>query len=141
MSKEHFGGERESSRSYSRAVKVQGGTTIYLAGVGGTPDGQGRSLAGDFTAQAHRAFERLRENVELAGGTLDDIVTMTVYTVMVTMSESLPSACARVRSISAKVACTWASKSPASDFPEASEAPVMPASQTILPPSVITAWE
>ena len=79
MAKQHFGGERESSRSYSRAVKVQGGTTIYLAGVGGTPDAKGRSLAGDFTAQAHRAFERLRENVELAGGTLDDIVTMTVF--------------------------------------------------------------
>jgi len=79
VAKQHFGGDRESSRSYSRAVKVQGGTTIYLAGVGGTPDAQGRPLAGDFTAQVHRAFERLRENVELAGGTLDDIVTMTVF--------------------------------------------------------------
>jgi 2-iminobutanoate/2-iminopropanoate deaminase len=79
VTKQHFSGERESSRSYSRAIKVQGGTTIYLAGVGGTPDSQGRSLAGDFTAQTHRAFERLRENVELAGGTLDDIVTMTVF--------------------------------------------------------------
>src|SRR4051794_15430565 len=32
VTKQHFGGEREDSRSYSRAVRVQGGTTIYLAG-------------------------------------------------------------------------------------------------------------
>ena len=79
MSREYFSGERESSRSYSRAVKVRGGTTIYLAGVGGTPNNQGRSLAGDFPAQVHRAFERMRENLGVAGGTLDDIVTMTVF--------------------------------------------------------------
>jgi 2-iminobutanoate/2-iminopropanoate deaminase len=79
MSKEHVAGEREMSRSYSRAVKVTGGTTVYLAGVGGANDAQGMSLAGDFPAQTHAAFARLKENVEAAGGTLDDIVTMTVF--------------------------------------------------------------
>ena len=79
MSREYFRGDNEDKRSYSRAVKVTGGTTIYLAGVGGQTDAQGRSLAGDFTAQAHRAFERLRDNLAQAGGTLDDVVTMTVF--------------------------------------------------------------
>src|SRR5262245_5537346 len=77
--REHFGGEAETNRSYSRAVKVTGGTTIYLAGVGGQTDAQGKSLAGNFPAQVHRTFERMRENLAQAGGTLDDVVTMTVF--------------------------------------------------------------
>lgn len=79
MSREYFTGEREEQRAYSRAVKVRGGTTVYLAGIGAPADAQGNSLAGNFTAQAHRVFARLRETLALAGGTLDDIVTMTVF--------------------------------------------------------------
>ncbi len=52
---------------------------VYLAGVGGANDAQGNSLAGNFTAQTHAAFARLRANIAEAGGTLDDIVTMTVF--------------------------------------------------------------
>ena len=65
MSREYFKGEREAQRAYSRAVKVRGGTTVYLAG--------------NFTAQTHQVFARLRETMALVGGTLDDIVTMTVF--------------------------------------------------------------
>ena len=79
MSREFFKGEKEESRAYSRAVKVTGGTTIYLAGVGAPVDAEGNSLAGNFTAQVHRMWARIRENLALAGGTLDDIVTMTVF--------------------------------------------------------------
>ena len=77
--REYIAGEQETQRSYSRAVKVTGGTSIYLAGVGGATDKQGRSLAGDFAAQAHRCFERLQDNLVAAGATLDDVVTMTVF--------------------------------------------------------------
>jgi enamine deaminase RidA (YjgF/YER057c/UK114 family) len=77
MSREYFKGEREEQRAYSRAVKLRGGTTVYLAGIGAPTDTQGNSLAGNFTAQTHRVFARLRETMELVGGTLDDIVTMT----------------------------------------------------------------
>jgi 2-iminobutanoate/2-iminopropanoate deaminase len=79
MGREYFKGEREEQRSYSRAVKVKGGITVYLAGIGAPTDAQGNSLAGNFTAQAQRVFERLRETMALVGGTLDDIVTMTVF--------------------------------------------------------------
>jgi 2-iminobutanoate/2-iminopropanoate deaminase len=75
----YFKGQREEQRAYSRAVKVQGGTTVYLAGIGAPVDVQGNSLAGNFTAQTHQVFERLRETMALVGGTLDDIVTMTVF--------------------------------------------------------------
>ena len=79
MSREYFKGPREEQRAYSRAVKVRGGTTVYLAGIGAPVDAQGNSLAGNFTAQAHQVFERLREAMALVGGTMNDIVTMTVF--------------------------------------------------------------
>ncbi len=77
MSKEYVTGEREESRSYSRAVKSRGGTTVYLAGVGGATDAQGNVL--DFPSQTRATFAKLQENVEAAGGKLADVTTMTVF--------------------------------------------------------------
>jgi hypothetical protein len=62
MSREYFKGEREEQRAYSRAVRVTGGTTVYLAGVGAPVDAEGHSLAGNFVAQTHRIWARIREN-------------------------------------------------------------------------------
>jgi enamine deaminase RidA (YjgF/YER057c/UK114 family) len=77
MSRGYFKSEREEQRAYFRAVKVRRGTTVYLAGIGAPTDAEGNSLAGNFIGQTHRVFARLRETMELVGGTLDDIVTMT----------------------------------------------------------------
>ena len=77
MSREYVTGEQQKKRSYSRAVKVTGGTTVYLAGVGGASGPVGSSL--DFASQTRNAFGRLRENLADAGGQLDDITTMTVF--------------------------------------------------------------
>ena len=79
MPREYFKGTAEDDRSYSPAVKVTGGTTIFLAGVGATTDETGKSLAGDFEGQVRATFERIRSTLAKAGGTLDDIVTMTVF--------------------------------------------------------------
>ena len=80
MPKEHLQGDvRQRERAYSPAVKVKGGTTIYLAGHAGFLDESGKTHAGDFDAQVRVTFERLRSTLERAGGTLDDIVTMTVF--------------------------------------------------------------
>jgi 2-iminobutanoate/2-iminopropanoate deaminase len=79
MGREYFKGDREEQRSYSRAVKVKGGTTVYLAGIGAPTDTHGNSLTGNFAAQAHQVFARLQETMALVHGTLDDIVTMTVF--------------------------------------------------------------
>ena len=79
MPKEYFRGDAEDVRSYSPAVKATGGATIYLAGVGATADASGKSLAGDFEGQVRATFERIRATLARAGGTLDDIVTMTVF--------------------------------------------------------------
>ena len=79
MPREYFKGTNEEDRSYSPAVKVSGGTTVYLAGVGATADADGKSLGGDFEGQVRASFERIRATLARAGGTLDDIVTMTVF--------------------------------------------------------------
>ena len=71
--------DRQKERAYSPAVKVTGGTTIYLAGYGAFQDEAGKSYAGDFDGQVRLSFQRIRETLEKAGGRLDDIVTMTVF--------------------------------------------------------------
>jgi 2-iminobutanoate/2-iminopropanoate deaminase len=79
MPKEHLEGDaRQKERAYSPAVKVKGGTTIYLAGHGGYQDEGGKTYS-DFDAQVRVCFDRLRATLEKAGGSLEDIVTMTVF--------------------------------------------------------------
>ena len=79
MPRQYIKGEREELRAYSRSVLTTGGTAIWMAGVGGGWDADGNSQAGDFEAQCRTTFDNLRNSVEAAGGTLDDIVTMTVF--------------------------------------------------------------
>jgi enamine deaminase RidA (YjgF/YER057c/UK114 family) len=60
---------------YSHGFRV--GNTVYLAGALGTePDG---SMATDIRGQTRRAFEKLQTVMREAGGSLADIVKLTVY--------------------------------------------------------------
>ena len=70
---------RQREGAYSPAVKINGGTTIYLAGHTGYQDEKGEIYPGNFDGQARVAFERMRKTLESAGAKLDDIVTMTVF--------------------------------------------------------------
>jgi len=70
---------RQRERAYSPAVKVTGGTTVYMAGQTGYQDDRGETYPGDFDSQVRVAFERMRKTLEAAGGKLEDIVTMTVF--------------------------------------------------------------
>ena len=72
------GSERQTRRGYSPAVITTGGRTVYLAGHGGYTDESGTTYPGDFDAQVRICFERVRAVLAKAGGTLDDIVSMTV---------------------------------------------------------------
>jgi enamine deaminase RidA (YjgF/YER057c/UK114 family) len=67
------------TRAYSPAVITEGGKIVWLAGQTAGEDGQGRSLAGDFDGQSREIFRRLGATLEEAGGTLKDMVTMTVF--------------------------------------------------------------
>ena len=70
---------RQRERAYSPAVKVTGGTTVYMAGQTGYQDDRGETYPGDFDSQVRVAFERMRKTLEASGGKLEDIVTMTVF--------------------------------------------------------------
>lgn len=70
---------RQRERAYSPAVKITGGTTIYLAGHTGYQDERGETYPDNFDGQVRVAFERMHKTLEAAGGKLGDIVTMTVF--------------------------------------------------------------
>lgn len=71
-------GDWEETRAFSRAVVTHGGSTVHLAGVVDI-DEQGRSISGGPEAYARAVLDRLSDAVAAAGGSLSDIVTMTVY--------------------------------------------------------------
>jgi 2-iminobutanoate/2-iminopropanoate deaminase len=62
----------------SRAVKVRGGTLVFLAGHTAGEMGKAGD-AYDFTGQAKKTFDRIKTSVEQAGGKLSDIVSMSVF--------------------------------------------------------------
>lgn len=71
--------ETAQARAYSQAVITQGGRIVWLAGQVGAADASGKSLAGDFDSQVREVFSRLGHTLAEAGGTLADMVTMTVF--------------------------------------------------------------
>src|SRR5712671_1421807 len=72
------GDERTKSRAYSPAVVTDGGRIVWLAGMGGTTDAEGKSIS-DFAGQTRQAFRNIEATLKRAGGTLADVVTMTVF--------------------------------------------------------------
>jgi len=71
--------DRGRERAFSRAVATTGGKIVWLAGQTVTEDANGRSLAGDFEGQTREIFRILDERLKEFGGSLANIVTMTVY--------------------------------------------------------------
>jgi enamine deaminase RidA (YjgF/YER057c/UK114 family) len=63
---------------YSYAVK-KSGTPVFISGQVAL-DGAGKLVGeGDIVAQTEQAFQNLRSVVEACGGTIDDIVKITVF--------------------------------------------------------------
>jgi enamine deaminase RidA (YjgF/YER057c/UK114 family) len=80
MKKEHLPtGEAQKGRAYSPAVITEGGRIVWLAGQTALTDADGKDLSGNFEAQAERIFDLLNVTIGRAGGTLADMVTMTVF--------------------------------------------------------------
>ena len=65
---------RSQERAFSRAVTTEGGKTIWLGG-------QTASLppVNDFDAQVRDIFAQLDKTLKAQGGSLKDMVTMTVF--------------------------------------------------------------
>lgn len=73
------GSEHQKSRAFSPAVMTEGGKTIWLAGQTTLVDEDGASIAGDCAAQARTIFALLDKTLRRCGGTLANLVTMTVF--------------------------------------------------------------
>jgi 2-iminobutanoate/2-iminopropanoate deaminase len=73
------GTETQQQRAYSPAVVTQGGRTVWLAGHTATQDAEGRDISYNFEAQVRQVFRDLDNTLHRAGGSLADMVTMTVF--------------------------------------------------------------
>lgn len=69
----------QKSRAFSPAVITQGGKTVWLAGQTATVDESGRDISGDFEAQTRAIFALIDKTLQRAGGTVANLVTMTVF--------------------------------------------------------------
>jgi reactive intermediate/imine deaminase len=68
----------EAIGTYSQAVKVEAGATVYLSGQIGLDPGT-MQLAEGIDGQTHRVFRNLAAVAAAAGASLDQTVRMTVY--------------------------------------------------------------
>ena len=73
------GTEWQKARSFSPAVITEGGRTVWLAGQTTLVDLDGRDITGNFEAQARTVFQLIDRTLQRAGGTLANLVTMTVF--------------------------------------------------------------
>jgi len=73
------GSARQKQRAFSPAVVTQGGKTVWLAGQTTTEDLNHKPIAGDFDAQVRTDFALLDQTLKRAGGSLRNMVSMTVF--------------------------------------------------------------
>jgi len=69
----------QKERAYSPAVATQGGKIIWLAGHEAAADANGKLVADDFEGQARAAFASMDRTLKRSGGSLQNLVTMTVF--------------------------------------------------------------
>jgi len=73
------GTAQQKQRAFSPAVVTQGGKTVWLAGQTATEDLNHKSIVGDFDAQTRTDFALLDQTLKRAGGSLRNMVSMTVF--------------------------------------------------------------
>ncbi|QDQ87319.1 RidA family protein [Alcaligenaceae bacterium SJ-26] len=64
---------------YSQAVEAPAGRTVYLSGQIGLEPETGELVAENFEAQVRQAFVNMQAVIEAAGGTLENIVKLTLF--------------------------------------------------------------
>jgi enamine deaminase RidA (YjgF/YER057c/UK114 family) len=78
QSAEYIKGTWQENRSFSPAVVTDGGKVVWLAGHGGIQTDDHKPIT-KFSDQVHQAFKNIEATLKRSGGTLQDIVTMTVF--------------------------------------------------------------
>jgi 2-iminobutanoate/2-iminopropanoate deaminase len=66
-----------AERSYGAGVVTEGGRVVWLAGMGGTRAPDGTTIT-DFAGQTRQAFRNIEAALKRAGGSLENVVSMTV---------------------------------------------------------------
>jgi len=66
-----------AQRSYGAGVVTEGGKIVWLAGMGGTRAADGSTIT-DFAGQTRQALRNIEAAVKRAGGSLENVVSMTV---------------------------------------------------------------
>lgn len=64
---------------YSQAVAAPAGKTVYLSGQIGLEPGTGELVSENFDAQVRQAFSNMKAVIEAAGGTLENVVKLTLF--------------------------------------------------------------
>ncbi len=65
--------------AFSPAVISRGGRVVWLSGVTALRDESGRDISGQFEPQARMIFGEIDRQLKKAGGSLANLVSMTVY--------------------------------------------------------------
>ena len=77
--REYLESERAKKAGFTPGVVTQGGKTVWISGQVGLHDEQGKSMAGDFEGQARVIFRAIDAVAKRAGGSIKDVVNVTVY--------------------------------------------------------------
>jgi 2-iminobutanoate/2-iminopropanoate deaminase len=67
------------SRAFSPGVITEGGKIVWVAGQTATRDNAGNDIANNFEAQAKQVFSQIDQVLKRAGGSLANVVSMTVF--------------------------------------------------------------
>ena len=67
------------SRAFSPGVITEGGRTVWVAGQTATRDNQNADISNNFEAQARQVFSQIDQIMKRAGGSLANVVAMTVF--------------------------------------------------------------
>ena len=67
------------SRAFSPGVITEGGKIVWVAGQTATRDNDNRDIANNFEAQAKQVFSQIDQVLKRAGGSLANVVQMTVF--------------------------------------------------------------
>lgn len=77
--REYLKSDFAQPRGFSPGVVTEGGKIVWISGQIALVDEQGRSLAGDFAGQARAIFRSIDAIAKRAGGSIRDVVSITVY--------------------------------------------------------------
>jgi 2-iminobutanoate/2-iminopropanoate deaminase len=69
----------QMSRAFSPGVITDGGKVVWVAGQTATRDKDDKDIAGNFEAQVRQVFAQIDAIMQRAGGSLANIVTVTVF--------------------------------------------------------------